>query len=190
MANYPTSVFNPASRSNGQSIDASHMNDVQGEIAAIEDALINGFAARPIEPPPHMALVYLPSTYTVGSSVSSTLSFRAQAILTNSSAHSTGTNPERLTPQSTGVYLFTAQVSMQVGSSGVRQVDLIDSSGVNLGINRVHTNGTDELSFQVAGYKRFDQLGGYVVVRFIATGQSTLSLSSGVDQNWFSMVKL
>lgn len=37
---YPTGVFNPSARSNGQSIDASHINDLQNELNAIETALL------------------------------------------------------------------------------------------------------------------------------------------------------
>lgn len=44
MASFPTSVFAPANRSNGQTIDASHMNGVQDEIVAIEDGYRNATA--------------------------------------------------------------------------------------------------------------------------------------------------
>lgn len=37
---YPTGVFNPATRSNGQTIDAGHVNDLQTEVSAIETALL------------------------------------------------------------------------------------------------------------------------------------------------------
>lgn len=44
MPSFPTSVFSPASRSNGQTLDASHVNDVQDEIVAIEGGYLNGTA--------------------------------------------------------------------------------------------------------------------------------------------------
>lgn len=44
MPSFPNSVFSPATRSNGQTIDASHVNDVQNEIVAIEDGYLNGTA--------------------------------------------------------------------------------------------------------------------------------------------------
>lgn len=44
MADFPTSVFNPANRSNGQTIDASHVNNLQAEVTAIEDGYLNGTA--------------------------------------------------------------------------------------------------------------------------------------------------
>lgn len=44
MASYPTTNKTFATRSNGQVIDASHVNDLQDEVAAIEDGLLNGTA--------------------------------------------------------------------------------------------------------------------------------------------------
>lgn len=44
MASFPTSVFSPSARSNGQVIDASHVNDLQGEVTAIEDGFRNATA--------------------------------------------------------------------------------------------------------------------------------------------------
>jgi len=37
---YPLSVFNPSVRSNGQTIDASHVNDLQNEVTAVETAML------------------------------------------------------------------------------------------------------------------------------------------------------
>lgn len=44
MASFPTSVFSPTSKSNGQVVDASHLNDLQAEVTAIEGGYINGTA--------------------------------------------------------------------------------------------------------------------------------------------------
>ena len=44
-ASYPGAVKTFASRSAGQTIDASHVNDLQDEVAAIEDGLLNGTAS-------------------------------------------------------------------------------------------------------------------------------------------------
>lgn len=42
MANYPTSVSSFTTKNNGDSIQGSHVNDLQNEVAAIEGALLNG----------------------------------------------------------------------------------------------------------------------------------------------------
>jgi hypothetical protein len=44
VATYPTGIYAPASKSNGQTIQASFFNDPEAEITAIEDALKNGIA--------------------------------------------------------------------------------------------------------------------------------------------------
>lgn len=44
-ASYPGAVKTFATRSNGQSIDPSHINDLQDEVSAIESGLLNGTAA-------------------------------------------------------------------------------------------------------------------------------------------------
>ncbi len=44
MATYPSGVYSPASKSNGQTIAASFFNDPDGEITAVENALLNGIA--------------------------------------------------------------------------------------------------------------------------------------------------
>ena len=44
MATYPSGVYTPATKSNGQTIQAAWFNDPDGEIAAVENALLNGIA--------------------------------------------------------------------------------------------------------------------------------------------------
>jgi hypothetical protein len=44
MASYPAAVWAPTTKNNGDTIQASHIDDVQAEIVAIEDGLLNGKA--------------------------------------------------------------------------------------------------------------------------------------------------
>lgn len=44
MASYPGGVFSPAVKNSGQTIAAAHVNDLDTEVAAIENALLNGIA--------------------------------------------------------------------------------------------------------------------------------------------------
>lgn len=44
MASFPTAAKTFAARANGQVIDAAHVGDLQDEVAAIEDGLLNGTA--------------------------------------------------------------------------------------------------------------------------------------------------
>ena len=199
---YPTSIFTPAARSNGQTIDAAHMNDVQAELTALESALLgtithplnitaeSSFTVRPVMPPPDAARVFLEVAMVTGSSQLSTLSFLGQSFLTNSSMHSTGTNPERLTPQSTGVYFAVAQIALTSTEAGVRGLHITDSS--NIDITEVRQVASSRGTFLLAsGYKRFDVLGGHLrVVAENNVGATTNTISSGQALSWFAMHKL
>lgn len=44
MASFPDSIFSPASKNNGDTIQASHVTDLDGEVVAIEQGLRNGTA--------------------------------------------------------------------------------------------------------------------------------------------------
>ena len=153
------------------------------------------FTLRPVVPPPDAALVYLQSTGAVASSALSTLSFLSEAFLTNSSMHSTTTNPDRLTPQSTGIYQLAAQIQVGVPSAASQLfVEILDSSGTVI-TAQDSTPGTavggPGAKINCVGFKRFDLTGGYAVCRFVNNaGGSTHSLSSGVIASWFSVVKL
>ena len=208
---YPTSVFSPAARSNGQTIDASHVNDLQTEVTAIENELLgtitgslnvsgastlatlqaagSTFSVRPVTPPPDAVKVYLESTVTIGSSASSTIAWTAEDFKINSSLHSTATNPARLIPQSTGLYQFVGHVTFALNSSGTRQVVLRDSSNAAFAQGQVSSQANAPIVW-VQGYKRFDVTGGYVVVEVALGGASTMSLDSGLSQTQMTMVKL
>ena len=146
------------------------------------------FRARPVEPPPHAARVFLQSTYAMGSSAASTLSFLSDDYVTNSSMHSTATNPDRLIPQSTGLYFLTAQVLIASSNTNWSQVSIQDSSGTIMGA--LLTRNTIPGSYlQATAFKRFDALGGFLTCVIAQDGASTQSLSSGVG-TYFSMTKL
>ena len=154
---------------------------------------VNGastFSTRPVAPPPHAAVVFRESTYAAGSSGTSTIAWNAQAVLLNSSMHSTTTNPERLTPQSTGLYQVSAQVFASAGGVAVlRAVEINDSSQTVIAKIQLTAN-TPLAVMNITGYKRFDVLGGYAICRFLTDAASTQSLSSGVGETWFAMTKL
>ena len=257
MANFPTSVYSPASKSAGQTIQASHPNDLDSEVNAIEDGYLNGtarlnssnstivnlsiagnctvagnliagnstvgnlsitgsctaagglnsngnstvfrlsvtgestFAIRPMLPPPDAVKVFLASTRTLGSSAVSTIAWNAQEFLTNSSMHSTGTNPERLTPQTTGVYQFAAQTAYSSNSTARIVLKFADSSGTIMARGPLQGASSLVQYVSVMGLKRFDALGGYVVVLSSQqSGVSTLSILSSAENSWAAMWKL
>lgn len=149
------------------------------------------FALRPTMPPPEAVRVYLDSTVTIGSSAASTISWLAQEFAINSSVHSTGTNPQRLTPQTTGVFSFLLQLARAAaGDQTARQVEIADSSAGLIGVTRLGSTTATNENIQAMGLKRFDVTGGYAIARFVQSGASTMSLSSGSGQSFFAMHKL
>lgn len=220
MAVFPGAVKTFTSKSDGagNKIFAAHINDLQDEVNAIENTLLNAagplslssltaatlavtgassfagaatFVVRPTTPPPEAARVYLGAAIDMGTSVTSTMIYLGEEFKTNSSIHSTSANPERLTPQSTGIYLFTAQVALAGVPSAESTISLtiLDSSGGQ--IARQFTITKQGTYVNASGLKRFDAVGGYgIVVVGNQGGGSTMSISSNADRNWFSMTKL
>lgn len=205
---FPSAVPSFGTKNAGDVIQPAHVNDLQTEVTALASDLINGltnkltanaglqagnstFTSRPVMPPPAAAKVFLETTVSLGSSNQSTLAFTGEEFLTNSSIHSTAANADRLTPQSTGVYLFTGQTNLSANSTGFRQLAILDSSGAAIGSQILPPSTSGSLLLQASGYKRFDALGGYATMMVgHDTGGSTFTISTGNQLTWFAMHKL
>lgn len=216
MPSYPASVKSFTAKASGQNIDPAHINDIQDEINAIEAGLLNGtaplnssgstmarlqvtggstFTLRPTMPPTAMAQVFLDDVTNLTNDSTLAVAWTGDAILTNSSMHSTGTNPLRLTPQTTGVYLITAGLrlsAMHSASTGNFTVSIADSSHTVLGSGTqlFTTPGqVTEPRINLTTYKRFDTLGGSPWVRVVAFNRdgSSASLST---LSYFAMGQL
>ena len=168
------------------------LNAGASTLASLQVSGNSSFATRPVFTPPDAALVFLESTGALGSSAASTFAFTNQAILTNSSVHSTATNPERLTPQSTGIYQFGLGVTLNAPSAAsTLNISIRDSSNTVIAGRQLAVAVGSVTQFSISGIKRFDALGGYAVTQFSnQAGGSTFSASSGVGGTWFSLVKL
>lgn len=142
------------------------------------------FAVRPVLPPPDLALL-TGSTSQFASGSSGGVSWPTQALLTNSSLHSTGTNPDRLSPQSTGVYALSVSVSLAAQfadpSTGTIDISIKDSSGARVEFVRVNGSaGGRPPSITGFGMKHFDTLAAspYLRIALLQRGGSTASLDS------------
>lgn len=232
MANFPNSVFAPASRTAGQTIQPAHVNDLQDEVAAIEAGYINGTAplhASSVTVSGGATLNGLPyvfpsagastgATLTIDSTSGSTMTLKwaapsagtvpdavrlqldaaaqfaagnnvvnwtNQVFMTNSSLHSTAVNSSRITPQSTGIYLVTAQVRFGSTAATSYEMEILDSSAGT--IAKDASSGSFSL-LHASGLKRFDATGGWVYVN-VFTGGSTNSFAAN-DNTFISLVKL
>ena len=233
MASFPTAAITFATRSNGQTIDASHVNTLQDEVAAMESGYLDATArlnssnstianlsvpggstftgpatfstvatfSTKIAPASTTVMigdsttafkeVHCSSLYVAGVafSISATylrvsgstsqyaagssgiVAWPTQDIISNSSLHSTGTNPERFTPQTTGVYVLTANLMLSTVTGTVSTGNLLaeiwDSSAGLVARQRVlipeagtGPAGGGGASVLVSGMKRFDDLAG------------------------------
>lgn len=247
MASFPTTVFAPASKSGGQTIQAAHVNDLQDEVVAIEGGYLNGtarlnsshstLAALSVTGPstiastmtigtlPYvfpssggstghvltivstsgstMGLEWRPTAVSVPDAVlvestgqnfaaasTTAVTWTVQNLITNSSMHSTASAPERLTPQSTGVYLIGAQIVFGNGFSTNAQFIIEDSSGGRVSHVVINHIAAAEHTLNTSVLKRFDALGGWVRVVARYDSASTSSILGGVGRSFFSMVKL
>lgn len=209
MPSYPDAIFSPASKNTGDTIQASHVTDLDAEVVAIETGLRQGsaplnssnstvaalsvtngstlntlsvsggstFASRPVMPPPD-AVSVTGSTTGLATNSTTAIAWPTQLYATNSSLHSTATDPERFIPQSTGIYVFTASLRLNSspGSTAYFRVRIEDSSGGLLGVQSVGSAGDDQPTVCLMATKRFDAVGGYVRLVALQTTGSTSSL--------------
>lgn len=198
---YPTSVFNPSARSNGQTIDASHVNDVQNELNALETALLgtithslnvsgastlatvqagaSTFAELFVTKPPPSAVVAAEALTQLANNVSAVLSFSSQVAVYPASMHSTTANSSRLTAPSSGVYLVNAAVSWSAGSTaGVRAIYILRNDTTVIAEDRrmAERTAANALGHTLTVMRPLDA-NDYVTMRLIQDSGSTGSAS-------------
>lgn len=115
------------------------------------------------------------------------MSWTEQTFLTNSSMHSTATNADRVTPQSTGVYMAVFKTWWE-GPSTYTKTTIFDSSGTAVA-DAEHRNPAGSVSQVVTGFKRFDVTGGWLRAS-VQAATSTNSLNTGAGRTTFTVVKL
>lgn len=130
---------------------------------------------------PTDVVVLTGSTTQMGHASTVAVTWPTQLVALNSSIHSTGTNPERLTPQSSGVYVVSVTLTVVgslVSTAGMR-CQLFDSSKGTFGTMSVGSAGGYAPSISVLGLKRFDVVASTQWVRAVFDQQtgSTLSLN-------------
>jgi len=246
LASFPDSVKSFAARSNGQTIDASHVGDLQDEVNALESGYLNG-TARLNSSASTLASLDVNGNSTLASSITLgaipyvfpssggstgqvltcvstsgstmglewrasgnsnmvrsvvkanlsstsgevlTLTFQDQDYALNSSLHSTGTNPTRFTPDSTGVWGLTAQAAFSAAAGGYRQLTIEDSTGLAIGRTLLHWGSSASVAAraQCRATKRFDVTGGYFQVTTAHDATSTVAVQA--TETWAEFAKI
>lgn len=185
-------VGGPSSLATLQVNGASTFTTVQAGASTVTTLQVTGassftgavtFATRPVAPMPDLAFL-TGSTSPFANNSSGGVFWPTQNALTNSSLHSTATNADRVSPQSTGAWMWTMALTLSTGfaepSTGTVTVVVKDSSGGIVDFGRFATAGGKAPTAMASGGKRFDSLAAnpYVRAVLIQTGGSTASLDA------------
>lgn len=252
MASYPNAVKSFTTKNAGDTIQPAHINDLQDEIAALEDGLLNGTApvnsSRITAPAAQISnatissltvsVMSIANLQTTGSTTASlnvttgstmaalnvtggstlaslnvsaacdavrafhaaaqsfassgflVLSFNQHAYqVGNSSLHSTGANSSRFFPQSSGLYMMTAQTHWTAGSSDLRVTQILLNSTTVLADFRSDVAPNSGVSHHPTAIHNC-QVGDYIEVRAYHTDANAYTISSGITGCSFSMTKL
>lgn len=136
----------------------------------------------------------LAATQQIASNSTTAVVWTTQDVVTNSSMHSTTTDPTQVKFQSTGVYWCQAIVSWDAANSTVYQVSVEDSSGALVGfgsLTGVSTGTVAGVTLNAPGIKYVDTVGSTPFVRVVirAIG-STSRLDATAGRTVFTVVKL
>jgi hypothetical protein len=207
MASFPDSIFSPASKNTGDTIQASHVTDLDNEVVALEQGLRNGTAPLNSSNSTFAALsVAGDSTFTGSVTFSSRVNFRPAAIrLTHSTLtelanntfaglswdtegedafgmHSTSANSSRITfADSTGLYHVGASVEFAASTVGARMVRLVLNDAQGIG-SQIATQESivagAPIPLSVSALVRASDTTDYVTVQAYQNTGSTLSVQN------------
>jgi hypothetical protein len=133
------------------------------------------------------------STTQIANGSTAAVTWPTQVFATNSSIHSTATNPERLTPQSTGVYALDATLRLATTlnvSTGSFQARVEDSSGGVLDFQIVGQVVGHAPTVHVHATKLFDVVGSTQWLRVVASQASGSTHSLNGSENFLRFYKL
>jgi hypothetical protein len=212
MAQFPTSAKTFTSKSNGQVIDAAHVQDLQDEVAAIEDGYLNGTArlnagastlaslvvtgnltvngTASIASP--SARVFNSSNTQITAATLTAINWTSQKWIT-SGMHSTGTNPSRLIPTSSGVYNIIGSLSFDGNAAAglcAAFIRIDGSTYVATQSQAFSTVGGEINVATVSALYRFASTTQYAELVAYRAGANSTIVASGELYPWFSMVKV
>ena len=119
-----------------------------------------------------------------------TIQWTRQAHATNSSMHSTSVNPDRVTPQSSGIYLCIASARFLAATGKTAELTIYDSSGGVIA-DMVGSTLAGLASVSVSGVKYFDTVAGSTQwVRVEAYNEGSTNSLSTQARTHFSVVKI
>lgn len=199
-ASYPTSVFAPATKNPGDVIQAAHVNDLQTEVTAIEDGILNGtapvtssnltvrgLASAAAQP---RCILRHGQTQSMPDGVWTGLNFDTEDEDVGA-MHSTVSNSSRVTITSTGIYELCASVYFTPNSSGVRGLRFMKNDVTILpGVTFVlgFSNNSVGNGLALTAKHRFTTSGDYVTAQGIQIAVAAgLNVSDSTQAHLMSM---
>ena len=212
MASYPGAVKTFTSRSAGQTIDASHINDLQDEVNAIESGLLTGsaplvssgitaaslnvsggttLATLVVTTPSDAVQAFSAVTIGVAHNTLTAISFDSHRSTAGAALHSTGT--ATFTAGSSGWFLMRGSVLWNDNSSGQRQLGILKNGLTVIAQDVLVAPSVSSAALQhVTALANFGSTDAVQLTAFQDSG-STASIKAGGSvpfQCEFSMVKL
>jgi hypothetical protein len=208
MASFPTSVKTYATRNNGDTIQASHVNELGDEITAIEDGYRNATAPLNsskstvatlsvaggstftgdvtmsgelfVTKSPPITVARTSSAVAIPNAAYTAIDLYINDVLSTSTMHSTSSNPSRIIMPSSGIYHITGRISWSdFSTAGQRQLQIILNSTVSLNVNAQPAWPSTGFSLtQEASFISVFQANDYVELRAYQDSGSTGSLSN------------
>ena len=151
MASFPGAVKTFASRSSGQTIAAAHVNDLQDEVNAIEDGLLNGTAPLNSSNSTFNALS-VSSNCTVGSALTVSSHTRLNGILSLSTSPDNGsTTGEIVLANAKAIRGYLASGSSGRALLALSAANLVQLGGGHHGPTNIEIRGDTASALAAAG---------------------------------------
>jgi hypothetical protein len=150
------------------------------------------FSVKPLFPPPALVRVQVAANLNLANGTTLAVDWLQQVIAINSSMHSSGANPERITPQSTGVYEVIANIHFNgamIAATNTVSAEILDSTGNLIAVAKGFEQNS-EAALTLVGLKHFNSVSGSTQWARVVARCSDSSTHSISTQATFSMHKL
>ena len=199
MASFPGSVWAPTTKNTNDTIQASHVNDAQAEIVAIEDGYLNGKALLNSSNLTSQGIVSAPAqprcilrhgqTQSIADSVWTGLNFDTEDEDIGA-MHSTASNSSRIVIASTGIHELNASVYFSPNSSGVRGLRFIKNDTTILPgvvfVGGISVGGVGN-GLALTVRHRFATVGDYACAQVFHSVRAALNVSDSTQAHLMSI---
>lgn len=199
--NFPTSLDSYTTRSNGQVIDASHVNNLQDAVVALETKVgvtssgvtsTLDYRVTQVETPGRCMLSGTGTMSAVANNTLTRITGTMWSVETSDPAgwHDPVTNNSRITVPTAGLYLVTANVYFAAPGSGAGAREaIIYKNGTYTYSTRVQAATTSDISVPVQAIMAL-AANDYLEIFCFQVSGTTLNVGGNTNYNWFHVSRL